>query len=72
MREFIAKVPCQHRVCDILINCIWSHHQLETELFSTLKPHDRLDVIRCGFLCKSKRPADSTIGPSRIRPIAHN
>jgi len=72
LREWIANVRSQHHLSDNLTNWIWSLHQLETELFNARRPNDRGDLIRCSFLRKSKRPADSNIRPSPIHPIAYH
>jgi hypothetical protein len=72
LRERTTTVPCQHRLGDILINWIWSPHQLETQLFSACSPTDRVNLMLRGFLRKSKRAAASNIRPCPIRSITNH
>jgi hypothetical protein len=67
-REVLALTT--RSVGDISINWTWSHHKFETDLFSVCGPTNRVDLILCGFLRRSKRPAISDIGPCPIRAIA--
>jgi hypothetical protein len=64
-------VDCQHRLGGIPMNWHWSHYQFETELFCACRSSGRIDLILCGFLLRSKLPADSSVGPCPILPITH-
>ncbi len=66
----LPTVDGQHRLGEILTNWTWSHHQFETVPFSICRPNNRVDLIVCGFLRRSKRPANSSLGASPILPIA--
>jgi len=59
-----------YRLGGISISWIWSHHQFEFEpvLFRARRPTGCVDLILCGFLFRSKRPADADTGHPAILP----